>query len=108
MLCSMAAETMLFEGKKEPERWVERTVTCIFEAGTRDPETVPPSATHHFDVLYSKRVDGKMHSKLVRIRGNSLIAPATLEFYNTFRQTVVGNEWESTVAPPITMIKLVE
>lgn len=103
-VCEAAAKALLIDGKSQPEKWVGREITCIFESGTTDPDTISTlvvdGKTYTFDVLYSLGdKTGNLKSGVIRLDTKHPYAPATKWFYDTFCKLVLGVEWKTLAAP---------
>lgn len=104
-ICEEAAKHIIIDGRSQPKLWTDRAVTCIFYAGTVDPNATPKQCTsrghvsrghvsrgHVFDVMCSyKTFDGKVRTEIVRMQAPNKSSPATLEFYENLQKKIYGS-----------------
>jgi hypothetical protein len=93
-VCEEAAKCVQIDGQYQPERWTERAITCIFYAGTVNPDTASNQSTTCgcvFDVMCSyETFDHKVRTEIVRMEAANKSSPATLGFHQNLQKKVYG------------------
>jgi hypothetical protein len=110
-VCETAAKSSMIDSESRPAEWTEREVTCVFEAGPVDPEIAVKTDKKPcvFDVRFvaSDPDPGAGYTSVIRLTTDHPLSPATVAFYDRFRELVCGHNWKDMKASRILAITAV-